>query len=226
MFKESETLTVFSLDPPEIFTSELKNMIVLSDLGFSWAPRYSFLIPSLVSFKFQAGTDKVQSTNPEKMHCCNFNMACLTFRPTKQYIWMAKHVALENLNKVLVLLLQLGLGVIQGWWPTGGANASLDGRWRRVHHLSLNMYIHYPNPLQMTKQISPASPLNDPAWVPKDTCRKQLYMCIPKFHTAALGSWDLQGAVSCLAHQTVLSPYNTLLCGFCVCKMFIAWEGH
>lgn len=77
----------------------------------------------------------------------------------------------------------------------------------------------------MTKQLSPALQLKDPAWVPKDTCRKQLYMCIPKFHMAALGSRVLQGAVSCLGHQTVLSPYKTRLCGFCVCKMFIAWEG-
>lgn len=35
MLKESKRLIVFSLDPPELFTSELKNMTVLSDLGFS-----------------------------------------------------------------------------------------------------------------------------------------------------------------------------------------------
>lgn len=35
MLRESKTLLVFSLDPPEPFTSELKNVTVLSDLGFS-----------------------------------------------------------------------------------------------------------------------------------------------------------------------------------------------
>lgn len=121
-----------------------------------------------------------------KMHRRSFNMTCLNFRSTKQYIWMTQHIALESLNKALALLLQLGLGVIQAWWPTGGANVSLDGRWRRVHYLSLNMYMHYTNPLQITKQLSQALQLKDSAWFQKDTCRKQLHTYIPKFHMAAL----------------------------------------
>lgn len=152
------------------------------------------------------------------MQCCNFNMTCPSFRPSKQHIWVAQNFAIENLNKDLALLLQLGLGVIQGWWPTGGANASLDGRWRRVHHLSLNMYIRYTNPLQITKQLSPALQLKDPAWVPTDTRRKHAYSQI------SYGSTWIMSSSRNLGHTAILSPYNTLLCGFCVCKMFIAWE--
>lgn len=53
-------------DPLQSSTSELKNLTMLRYLGFSWAPHYSFLIPLLVCFKCQVGTDQVQSTNPEK----------------------------------------------------------------------------------------------------------------------------------------------------------------
>lgn len=62
------------------------------------------------------------------MPLCNCNVTCLGFRPAERYVWMTQRVAPENLNKALALLLQLGLGVIQALWPTGGANASLDGR--------------------------------------------------------------------------------------------------
>lgn len=136
------------------------------------------------------------------MHRRSFNMTCLNFRSTKQYMGMTQHFALESSHKALALLLQLGLGVIQAWWPTGGANASLDGRWRRVHYLSLNMYMHYTNPLQITKQLSQALQLKDSAWFQKDTCRKQLHTYIPKFHMAALKSQWLWGPVTCLGRLT------------------------
>lgn len=183
-------------------------------------------------FKFQAGTDQVQSTNPEKKRLliCNFNMTCLSFRPTKQHVWMTQHVSPENLNKALALLLQLGLGVIQAWWPTGGANASLDGRWRRVHYLSLNMYMHYTNPLQITKQLSLALLLKDPAWVSKHTCRKQLhtYSKIVYGRTLMMRSSRNSHFLRTLDHLTFSPLVLTLwFCVvFCICNiMFIVGEG-